>query len=376
LRKQRSKIKILFLIDELLAGGTEKQLVLLADGLPQDRFNPVIGVLKEGTAYNILKPKSPLVNFHCSGMPIFRNISLIHKIRTYLQKECFDILQTQFPESEIYGGIAAKLCRHQPILISTRRNLYHWIKEMPWHFRFGQRIVRWSKYVLVNSKKASLECQKIERIPPEKILWIPNAIEADNFSSSFSDKERYPYKPKPDSISIGVVANWRPIKGLTSFLKAAALISVEIPNACFVLVGHGLQENELKLLTHKLGINNRVTFINNCKDVSSILATLDIAVQPSLSESFSNVLLEYMAAAMPIVATRVGDAEIIIENNKEGLLVSANKPQDLAAAVISLCHDREKALRMGKLAQQKVKSNWSQQKILDEYIRFYESLFR
>ncbi len=81
-----------------------------------------------------------------------------------------------------------------------------------------------------------------------------------------------------------------------------------------------------------------------------------------------------MAANRPIVATRVGDAETVIENGKDGLLVQAGNPKELSCAILSLINNRDKAARMGQLAREKVVANWSSNKILIKYQLFYEQI--
>ena len=81
-----------------------------------------------------------------------------------------------------------------------------------------------------------------------------------------------------------------------------------------------------------------------------------------------------MAAGKPVVATRVGDAEMAIEDGRDGLLVKPNSPEELSAAISSLCKNRSKADEMSKLARIKVEANWSLPKILNAYEEFYKNV--
>jgi glycosyltransferase involved in cell wall biosynthesis len=214
----------------------------------------------------------------------------------------------------------------------------------------------------------------MEGVPPEKITFIPNAIEVGRFNGISTEKAKKSIGLAGKFPVIGVVGNFRPVKGLVSFIEAAAEVYREIPTARFVLVGKGLQEEELRGRARDLGIQERVLFLKDYSDIPAVMAAFDVAVQPSLSESFSNALLEYMASSKPIVATRVGDTEIVIEDGREGLLVKPNGPEELSAAILSLCKNRGKADEMGKLARVKVETNWSLSKILDTYEQFYKNL--
>lgn len=184
------KIKILFLIDELSIGGTETQLLFLTEHLSRDLFDPVIGVLYETPYQNTLNIKTPIVSFNWSGAPILKNIILIKKINKFLRREKIDVLQTHFVDSTIYGAWAVRLCRNRPYLITTRRNLYHWVNEEPFAIRFLKPTVQWTDRVLVNSYRVFEESRKREAIPPEKIKIIPNAIEVERFGRISSDEAK------------------------------------------------------------------------------------------------------------------------------------------------------------------------------------------
>ncbi len=372
-------IKILFLIDEFsMAGGSEKQLILLADSLPRQRYQPVIGVLNNinNNYQKTLGINTPIVNFNCAGLPLLKNVQLIWKLKRYLDRERFDILQTYFTESEIYGALNIRLSKHTPIFIATRRNLYHWVKDNSLAFRALRSSARSADRILVNSHRVFEKCQQMEGISSEKMTVIQNGVEVEKFNYFCAKKAKRSIGLKEDFIVIGVIANLRPVKGLPLFFKAASLVTRKVPQAFFVLVGRGPQEKELKSLVQELGIRDRVLFLPISGDIQKVIAAFDVAVQPSLSESFSNVWLEYMASGKPIVASRVGDAEKIIDHGQNGLLVKPNNLEELTGAILELCLDQEKAMAMGRLAQEKVSVNWSMDKIMKEYQFFYEDLIQ
>lgn len=373
--KHNSKIKILFLIDKFyLSGGTEGQLIMVAEGLPRSRFEPIIGVLEETEYQRSLKLSTPILSFNQSCSSIGNSLSLVCRVRSHLCKKRFDIVQTYFSDSSIIGAWAVRLCRHRPYLITTRRNLYHWVKDEPWSFRLLRHTVRWTDRVLVNSHSALKECQSMENVPQEKITLIPNAIEAGRFNGIPADEAKQVIGLAGEFPVIGVVANFRPVKGLLSFLEAAVRVHREMPAAHFVLVGSGPQEGELKARCRELGIQNQVKFLTDFPEIPTAMAGFDVAVQPSLSESFSNVLLEYMAASKPIVATRVGDAEVIIQDGTHGLLVQPNDPQGLSSAILYLSRNRERAVEMGRLARERVARDWSSEKIIRAYEELYQQV--
>jgi glycosyltransferase involved in cell wall biosynthesis len=366
-----SRIKILFLIDELVPGGTEKQLILLAENLPREDFDPVIGVLEESEYRKKLDLKTPIVDLKCSGPPVLKELVLISKVRRYLDRQQFHMVQTHLVESAILGAWAVRLSKTRPYLIGTRRNLYHWVEDEPWTFIHYRLTGRWAQRVLVNSCSVMQMCKNLEKIPFTKVKLIHNGVEIDKFNGVSSEVARANIGLDDEFPIIGVVANWRPIKGLITFLKAAVLVAKHFPSSRFVLAGFGQQKDDLLSFSQKLGIRDRVVFLEGRRDVHEIIPAFNVAVQSSLSESLSNVLLEYMASARPIVATRVGDSEMIIEQDHDGLLVSPDSSDELGTAILELCHNREKAAELGRLAREKVMANWSLEIMLKNYKQFY-----
>ena len=366
-------IKILFLIDELSIGGTENQLTHLIKNLPEDKFYPVLGLLKENKNQKLYNLQCEIINFKYEGSPLLKDLTLIIDLNQTLKQRSFDIIQTHFPESEIHTAVALRFLKKKPVFIGTRRNLYHWVDTQPFNYFLYKLVSRWTDFILTNSFKVREICHKKERIPRNKLKVIQNAVEIDKYGKISKNTAKGLIGLNPSDFIIGIVANWRPVKGLKNFLKAASIVSQEIPDAHFVLAGIGSQKNELINLANHIGIYNKAHFLENYPDIPSLMSAFDIAVQSSISEAFSNVLVEYMASGLPIVATKVGDAKNIIENGKEGLLVPPDNFEKLAYSILDLIKNREKANDVATAARIKV-DNWSSDKIIKQYQEFYENI--
>lgn len=368
------KIRILLLIDRLLPGGTEKQLLALAEHLPRDSFEPVIGVLLKTAYQESLSLNTPIVSFEPRGARFLMHFMLIRQIRTYIKKEKIDIVQTYFEDSSILGTIAARLMWQRPCLIATRRNLYHWIREQPWIFKAYKLAGRFADVILANSHSVADKCRVLEGAGKDKVVVIQNGIDTRPYQSASKASARQHLGIHSTGPVIGVIGNWRPVKGQVDFLRAAPFILRQCSGATFVLAGFGPQKRELQEMAEDLGIGERSIFIDGCMNSPLLVSSLDIAVQPSLSESFSNVLIEYMAAGRPIVATRVGDAAHIIDHGKDGLLVDSGNPAQLGAAIVELCKNGERAAQLGKSAQNKVAARWSIGRIVEEHVALYKRM--
>ena len=130
---------------------------------------------------------------------------------------------------------------------------------------------------------------------------------------------------------------------------------------------------ELEKQARELGLGNHVSFLGDRKDVPDILASMDVAVLTSDSESLSNVLLEAMAAGLPVVAYRVGgNAELV--NEERGVLIPARDEEGFAAAVLRLLALPAMRLQLGQNGRQFARENFSLEHILARYEACYETL--
>ena len=140
---------------------------------------------------------------------------------------------------------------------------------------------------------------------------------------------------------VGIVANYRPVKDLPLFLRAAKIVKENVPHAAFLLVGKGESLAELTDLARELNIANSVFFTNGEGDVRDHLASMSIACLSSVSEGFSNAILEYMASGLPVIATAVGgNGEAILEG-QTGYLVRERTPEAFAAPIIRLLQNED-----------------------------------
>jgi glycosyltransferase involved in cell wall biosynthesis len=170
-----------------------------------------------------------------------------------------------------------------------------------------------------------------------------------------------------------------PVKRHDLFLRMAARLLPCFPDLQFVLIGDGPLRPNLERLAQQLGIENRVTFLGDRRDVPAVLASLDISVMPSASESLSNVILESMAAGVPVVATRVGGNLELVQDGETGFMVppgddpSADEMR-FAAAVGKLVTQPELRQKFGSNAREKAQHSYSVSKIRDCYQDLYQSL--
>jgi glycosyltransferase involved in cell wall biosynthesis len=175
-------------------------------------------------------------------------------------------------------------------------------------------------------------------------------------------------------ILIGLIGRFQRVKGQYEFLRSAGIIARDYPRVWFLLAGQGHEEKRLRYrrMAEALGIEQRFILLGMLDDVASAAASLDIAVVASLgSEGSSRIVLEYMASARPIVATRVGGMPDLIEDGATGRLVP---PGDVAAmrdAIRDLLNSPEQRRRLGEAARARAEEHFRVDRWIDQVLEVY-----
>lgn len=173
---------------------------------------------------------------------------------------------------------------------------------------------------------------------------------------------------------IAAVCRMNPEKGLSYLLEAAANTLRLYPQVLFVLAGDGPERENLKAQAEALGIQGSVRFTGFRTDVSELLSCVDILAISSVSEGLPMVLLEGMAAARAVVATRVGAIPNVILDRENGLLISAGDVAGLTAALLELLANKEHRTSLGLRARSTVQSRFSASSMASQYVQIYKEL--
>jgi len=178
----------------------------------------------------------------------------------------------------------------------------------------------------------------------------------------------------PDSLVVGTVARLSRQKGIEYLLHAAKTVIKQFPDITFIIAGKGPLESQLKGLSIKLGISDKVKFLGFNDDIPKLLSVIDIFVLPSLWEGMPNVVLEAMAAGKPVIATDTGGSKDIIDSGINGVLVEPKNSEALAEAILALLGDPAQRKRLGESARDKVKERFPIDKMVSKTEQIYTKL--
>lgn len=175
---------------------------------------------------------------------------------------------------------------------------------------------------------------------------------------------------------VGTVARLCPVKGQREFILAAAQVHNQFLNAKFVIVGDDLEFNgeyrcDLERLVRQLGTADFVDFTGYKPDAAMLMYAFDLFVLPSWIEGLPVTIMEAMAAGKPVVATPVGGVPELVLEGETGLLVPPRDHNRLAQAITKLLQHPDAAKRMGDRGRERVRREFSQEKMLDETMALY-----
>jgi glycosyltransferase involved in cell wall biosynthesis len=369
-------IHIAYIIDTIATpgAGTEKQLLLLLEKLDRRRFAPQLICLRNSDWLDSHQVPVPVSVMNCGSMKSPGFVGDLRRLVRQLRAGGFQIAQTFFVDGNIYGTVAAHFAG-VPSIVSSRRNIGYWHNGL--QLMILRFLARWTTHYLANSNAVIDKTIITEKVSRDRLSLIYNGLDLERFTADSSEarrRMRQEWGIADDEVLIGSVANLRPIKNTDSLILAAAELAQANPKLRLVVVGEGDQCDRYQQLIETAGLQDRFHLAGARADIVSCLAAFDIAVLASQSESFSNSLIEYMAAGKPIVASAVGGNIEAIQDGRSGLLFDVTDRGALKQAISRLVNDRSLADRLAAEARREAVAKYAWQSCVAAHEQFYASL--
>ena len=210
-------------------------------------------------------------------------------------------------------------------------------------------------------------------------LYLP-PVDTDRFipSREGASRVREELGIPPDALVVGTVSNLVPMKGLETFVAAAAEIAAARPEVRFVVAGatlepHRAYSERIRGRAAELDLAYPIVFAGGRADIESWYAAMDVHVMPSWSEGTTTTSLEAQSCGVPVVATRVGALHEVVEDGVTGLLVLPARPGALAAAILTLLDDPARRAEMGRAGRALALRRFSSDKSADVHAQAYEA---
>jgi glycosyltransferase involved in cell wall biosynthesis len=367
---------VLFSITDLERHGVQHQVLELVKRLDKERFRPVVLNLSNGgpmeREYKAVLG-SNLISLKRKGKYDFL---CLYRACRILRKMKVDVVQPFLTPATFFTLLPALLCR-TPVKIVTERNSVRDKDYGGFGYRLYLRVedflTRFVDWAVANSQ-AGKEYLIKRGIKPSRTKVIYNGIDTSQLTcdSEVVSQVRRKLDLTPDSKVVGMVARMFPAKRHDIFLQAAAIVNRAIPDTRFVLLGDGLLRSNLEKLSQELGLVSKVIFVGEQRDVVPYLSTFDVFALSSDTEGLSLSICEAMALGKPVVATNVGGNQELVVDGNTGFLVPPGDPEALSEAMIRLLRDHDMAQAMGRRGKEKVMSQLSLERYVNEYQSLYE----
>jgi len=366
------KIAIALLSDTVgLDAGTERQVVETAKRLHKDRFDVHVICLEDSPQLRSLTGVCNIAVFPTDSVNSWSGMVQVRRFRRYLREHRIQISHAYMNKTGLFAVLTS--LGSDRIVITSRLNTGYWYTpKMKLQFRLMN--LR-TDAMMANSIEAKRIADETEGLAPDRVRVVYQGVDMTKFSRGLGDPRACDALGIPKTARVvGIVANLRPVKDHALFLRAVKIVADQIGDAAFLLAGRGELYQELCDLSSQLGIRDRVFFTQGEGKIMDCLARMSIGCLTSISEGFSNAIMEYMAAGMPAVAIDVGGNRDAIVEGETGYLVKERSPEAFAKPLIELLRNEELRARLGANGYERCVENFEVGRTIGQLEEFYESL--
>jgi glycosyltransferase involved in cell wall biosynthesis len=372
------KKNILIITDVLkIMAGSEKNITQLVMHVNKDRFRFFIACFIPGPlAEDMIRSGFSVYTLYGAGVHTYRGLKNLVFLLKLVRENDISLIITYHEGSDPYGLIISKISG-VPV-ISSRRDMG--FKAHTRHRMVYRLFGRFFNVVIAVSHGVEREVVRKGWFPKNRVVTIYNGVQLKDYVNGQNvDEIKRNIGINRDQPVVGMIANLRRIKGVRWLIEAASIISEQNPEVEFLIVGDDLNEpgctrKDMESIANRLNVRRKVHFMGKRNDVRDLISVFDVAVVPSLSEGFSNTILEYMASSKPVVATDVGGNREGVLHGETGLLVPPEDSHALAQAIMTVLEDKDLALRFGRAGRRRVEENFSLEKMVTNYEHFFEQI--
>lgn len=358
-------------------GGAESFALRLAQLLDRREFEPGVFVLwRYGTAVE----RGWQDELTAAGIPVYGLVTPVGKLPVDLGRAgqslwaCLDdfapaILNSHSERGDLLN-LSMKLAHpYHPAAVQTVHIDRQWGTQPAFGLLFNHLAAPLGfnrQVVVATTIRDLLDRRPLARLLGQRAAVLYNGIDAAAFAGPCT------WEPRPDHARprVGVIGRLAEQKGHIDLLHALAWVRQVMPVE-LVVIGDGPLEAELRDAAAHLGIAEAVTWLGRRDDVPALLASLDLLVSSSWWEGFPTVILEAMAAGVPVVATDVSGSRELVQPGVTGLLVPAHQPARLAAAIVGMLNNPHAAAAMAQRAHA-----FAQQFTMQATAQAYAALYR
>jgi glycosyltransferase involved in cell wall biosynthesis len=362
------RMRVLFVTDQLVIGGAERQLIEMCRLFNRDGFELyVFTTVSGGHLQDQFEELGVVV--HANDHKFKPGVVTAVRLAKFIVDRRIDIVHSWLWYSTAICYLATRLTRRARWIATVHGvplgfgKRHEYVERLA--YRAVDRITTISQYnyhLLVDAHQVSAKATVIYN-------GIDSTIGLPEGKRGVSPRERR-------GAVIGCIANFGKEKGHGFLVEAIALITDEVPDLKLLLVGDGPLRPQIEKAIADQGLEDHILLLGQRDDVPEILAGLDFTVLSSLSEGMPVSIMEAMVAHLPVVATDVGGISEIVVDGETGLLVEPENPRQLAAAMMRLLVNPQRRAEMGEMAYRRVAEVFAIGRTVESYEKLYAELYR
>jgi glycosyltransferase involved in cell wall biosynthesis len=363
------RIRLLIVASHLWIGGAETVIRHLAQSIDRDRFDVTVCCLKQRGSIGdeLVKAGIEVLSFE-ETKPEKIDYFTFRKLLRLIRVRNIDVVHTH----TAHGLVDASLCRlFRPSLKVVHTfhfgNYPHTSRSI---LRMERIFSRFATRLYAVGEVQRGQVRATYRFRDRSIGTVWNGVHVPPPAPDRSFRDRI---GTGDRLLVGTVGTLIEQKGMRDVLRVARRIIDAGRRVHFVIVGEGVLRGELEAMRRDMGLEDHVTmtgWVTSAADVA--LPAFDVFFQPSLWEAMSVVTLEAMAAAKPVLTTRVGEAPHIIEDGVDGFVVPPTDVDAMTAVLLRLVDDPDYRAAVGRAARRKIQ----RQLTVDHMTRAYERIYQ
>lgn len=362
-------IRIAYVIPTLDQSGAERQLTLLACGLPRDRYEPHVIALNRGGLYaDILRDNG--IPVHVLGKRFRFDPLTWLRLRSELRNISPQIVQSYLFAANSYVRLPGVRPADSRVIVSERC-VDTW--KSGWQLALDRRLASRMDRMTANSDSVATFYQETAGVSPQQITVIPNGMPP---ASAGTPRRLHAELGLPESCRIvGFVGRLAPQKNLKDLVWAFHLFkqAAEGPVA-LVLIGDGPQRDSLAQFLTDLGTRDLVHFMGHREDAGELMHDFSAFCLPSAFEGMSNSLMEAMSAGLPCVVSDIPPNQELVQHEQTGLLFPVGKAPDLAKALLRCLNEGDLAHQLGQSAKEQMERDYSVDALVERHCQLYQQL--
>lgn len=366
-------VRVLLVIPTLDQSGAEKQLTLLATGLPRDEFEVQVVALTRGGVYE--------ADLADAGIPLailgkrwkFDPFALRKLAR--IVRECRpEIVHTWLFAANSYGRMVAGGRGGPPVIVSERC-VDTW--KSGWQLKVDRWLIPRTARLVGNSQSVAAFYRE-QQFPADRIRVVPNGIELPSvaeYSRAERDRLRAELCGIPAEAKVlGFVGRLARQKRIGDLLWMMLLLESLRQDVHLVIAGGGPERESLEQKARDLHLESQVHFLGHRQDVSSLLPLFDLFCLPSDFEGMSNSVMEAMAGGLPVLASDIAPNRELVVDGRTGHLIPVGDHAQFARATLPLLENPDLARQMGTAGRERMKTEFGVSKMVEGYAAIYREV--